>query len=475
MLQEVQVLLEGTSSFRLIIVSYKAPYSYNRTGLIALLLLLISAGCDRAFVPPTPPSIEIVSPSPDRAYLNDSAVLEIRASSFREIDRVELDGRVMRYDPTRGSWIDTLALAGGLNAYEITAYDEDDIPGSELLSLLRMAPEFSSSAPGLPESWRIGGHSATLLEDGSVFVLGGSPALDQLAQRQAYILNPGAEQFEIINRVPIYARIGHTANLLPDGRVLIVGGATLPIPNSNTHLQPTAEIYDPQTGRFKEVPFSATPVERAYHTAFVTLENSGVFLDLHGGLGRQREFIDETTFGTRGDFRTFRFRNDSLISFTSTGTTIAAVEDIFGQASSVLEPASTNSLGSYIVTGTNFGASGNRNDNFVIDFTTLPISIENTPLMNAPRTLHAAAGWEPGVVFFFGGRENRISSVLNTSEIYINELNRFFLFSNAGTSIRRFSHTATKLNSGRILILGGFTPNGNAVGSGEYFDPGFTR
>ena len=70
-----------------------------------------------------------------------------------------------------------------------------------------------------------------------------------------------------------YARSGHTATVLPDGRVLMVGGSTpggLPLIAST----PTAEVWAPWTGTFTMVNPMATP--RSGHTS--TLLPSGLVL-----------------------------------------------------------------------------------------------------------------------------------------------------------------------------------------------------
>jgi hypothetical protein len=81
------------------------------------------------------------------------------------------------------------------------------------------------------------------------------------------------------------ARAGHTATLLPDGRVFIAGGYDFTgTPPTATALS-SAEFYDPSTGDFTQGPSlklqnGNTVLERAYHTA--TLLQNGQVL-IHGG------------------------------------------------------------------------------------------------------------------------------------------------------------------------------------------------
>ncbi len=83
------------------------------------------------------------------------------------------------------------------------------------------------------------------------------------------------------------AREEHTATLLPDGRVLIVGG------NSVTDTLTSAEIYDPLTGSFAVTGSMGTP--RSTHTA--TLLPDGTVL-VAGGNYKARPGLGDYSLPT---------------------------------------------------------------------------------------------------------------------------------------------------------------------------------
>jgi hypothetical protein len=106
--------------------------------------------------------------------------------------------------------------------------------------------------------------SATLLLNGMVLLTGGlryvrqpSGGSQAIFLATAELYDPRTETFTPTGDMS-RARRGHTATLLRNGEVLIVGGVT-------TDRADPAEIYDPSTGKF--YPTGALKVGRVHHTA----------------------------------------------------------------------------------------------------------------------------------------------------------------------------------------------------------------
>lgn len=98
-------------------------------------------------------------------------------------------------------------------------------------------------------------HTATRLADGRVLLAGGRSGTTggTLVRDSAEVYDPATGQFTFAAGTLITPRVQHAAVLLPDGRVLIVGGIAptrQPAGNLDYVALDSLEIYDPATGLF---------------------------------------------------------------------------------------------------------------------------------------------------------------------------------------------------------------------------------
>jgi hypothetical protein len=109
------------------------------------------------------------------------------------------------------------------------------------------------------------GHTATALQDGSVLITGGFTtyhAGDQVGSDTGEIYNPATGLFQATGSMAV-ARWLHTATLLPDGTVLVVGDSVV------------SELYDPVAKSF--LPTASTETRRSGHSATL-LQNGNVLV-----------------------------------------------------------------------------------------------------------------------------------------------------------------------------------------------------
>jgi hypothetical protein len=157
-------------------------------------------------------------------------------------------------------------LVGGSNA------------GGALRSTESYAPSILSFQVGPPMNEQRDFVAAVRLRTGAVLVVGGLSYTSSGAiySQTAEILTQGATSFRFTNGAPLSRRAGHTATLLPDGRVFIVGGqsggASTPV---------TAELFDPATETFTKVARNPE-FHRRLHTATL-VDDLGHVLVADGG------------------------------------------------------------------------------------------------------------------------------------------------------------------------------------------------
>jgi len=105
------------------------------------------------------------------------------------------------------------------------------------LTLTQAAPAFAVSGWGSASPLTMGrqNHTATLLSNGKVLVVGGDGVTGVLASAELYDLT--SDSWSSAGAL-ITARTGHTATLLSNGKVLVVGGLEGLPPAQNCMIQP---------------------------------------------------------------------------------------------------------------------------------------------------------------------------------------------------------------------------------------------
>lgn len=228
------------------------PMSIGRVGSAVTLLpnglVLVAGGFDSARVPVDqvpPSSVELFSPRSGSWYVVPRSPPSARAQTATLLP----DGRVL--------------VAGGLVAGAAQA--TVDIYDSTANS---WQGQFGMSRG----RW---GQTATLLANGRVLYLGGladTPLEPTLPLRSGEIYDPGSNRASLITEMAV-PRFGHTATLLPDGMVLVVGSAY-----ASTA---AAVLYDPKTNRWL---LAGALTQRYNHTA-TSLRDGRVLIAGGHGVG----------------------------------------------------------------------------------------------------------------------------------------------------------------------------------------------
>jgi WD40 repeat protein len=362
-------------------------------------------------------------------------------------------------------------------------------PISLLILCLTLAPlSVSRADPALRGTWTFTGsmhdarqeHTATLLLDGRVLVVGGNNLQGSLHSAELY--DPNTGQWSLTGSLH-EGRVSHTATLLPDGRVLVTGGLDTDFPQ---RVLKSAELYEPVTGEYSQT--GDMGAVREGHTA--TLLPDGKVLVVGGGgnvLYHQAELYDPDT-GTWSftgplaqpiflQTATLLQDGEVLIAggiLPSEVTQLAALYDeangLWNQTGNLGQAryAHTATLlrdGSVLVVGGFNYDYGNRVLRTAELYDPLIATWIRTRSMHEARSAHTATLLSSGEVLVAGGGEPIPGT---DSELYDPTSQTW---SRTGAlNVERRQHTATLLPDGRVLAAGGTHLRG-WLASAELFDP----
>jgi len=140
---------------------------------------------------------------------------------------------------------------------------------------LRFAPAPEDGAPPTCEEREL--FSVCRLADGRFLLAGGYSTFRKKTLASAEIFDPQTGVFTATPGSLKHARFGHTSVLLPDGRVLIVGGKVL----ATEERLLEAELFDPKRGAFEATGALSTGRDRC--TAWLLPADNGVVRVLVAG------------------------------------------------------------------------------------------------------------------------------------------------------------------------------------------------
>ena len=279
-------------------------------------------------------------------------------------------------------------------------------------------------------------HSATLLTNGCVLVVGGYANSFNGFLNSAELFNPTTGTWSSAGTLPPVgtypnAHAAHTSTLLTNGTVLVTGGMDSVNIFSQTELFSPASMSWAKTGGMN--------IARSFHTA--TLLTNGMVL-VAGGFGccsstnaalASAELYNPAsgTWAFTGVMTTTRKYHTAAL-LTNGMVMVAGGTDRFGNILSSAElynPAT----GTWTATGT----------------------------MTQPRESHTATLLTNGQVLIVGG-----SAAVTNAELFNPATGNWT--ATAAPNFYHYHHTATLLTNGQVLIVGGNLANGTA----ELYNPG---
>ena len=231
------------------------------------------------------------------------------------------------------------------------------------------------------------------------------------------------------------ARYAHTAVLLPNGKVLAVGGV-----ESNWTTLSSTELFDPATGTW--MPAGAMTTARGYGLTATVLPNGTVLVA--GGM------TGTFTFTNLSSAEAVRSRCGQMDADPRDDPwTRLPHRDAAAQWEGIGRRGLWQSLHGRVV------RSGNRD-------------LDGDRPLTTPRADHTAILLSNGKVLVAGGVDSN-DRPLSSAELYDPTTGTWTSTRSLNTA--RDSHTATLLPNGKVLVVGGTDSNDNPLSSAELYDP----
>lgn len=333
------------------------------------------------------------------------------------------------YDPTGNNWSPAGSLQTARGFQTATLLPNGDVLVAGGIDNTNTALSSTELYVATSNSWSQGGnlstarysHRAVLLANGQVLALGGDDTYGVAVYAEAEVYDPAGNAWASGGGIPITYRDGHTVNLLPNGMIFVVGGQDGGLVLASSGIGSSAVS--------SWSPGAATSSGHQYASA--TLLPNGKVL-LAGGLGGSSELYDPQA------------------------TTWTAEN---GGPAADLQSSTLLTTGKVLVTG----AGGSP---WLYDSTSDSWSFASLP--STQRVFHTSTLLADGEVLVAGGYDpNNSTGSLSSAERYSPLTNTWSTAANM--LVAREAHTATLLNDGNVLVVGG--DNGSVVPEAEIYTP----
>ena len=280
-------------------------------------------------------------------------------------------------------------------------------------AVVRYDPRTGTVSTTAPLPFVMGSLTATRLNDGRVLVVQGSVAT---------LFDPGANSF-IQTGSPVSPLHAATAVLLEDGRVLFAGALV-----ADPRQPGPAEIYDPRTGRFREIAGMGEPALRPHGVA---VRGGAIFV-----AGQRLERFDSATE---------RFER-VLIELPTSNPTMTLLGDgrvlLSGGYEGTPQLAASRDQ--------SVGVPASR-QLWILDPSTF--ALLSLGSMTEPRFMHTATDLRDGRVLISGGdADTHRDRTLNSAEVV--DLRTGALLAAFSMVAPRSRHAALLLVDGRVLLAG---------------------
>ncbi len=326
-------------------------------------------------------------------------------------------------------------------------------------------------------------HTATLLPNGKVLVAGGlATATSSLSSVELY--DPSTGTFSSAGTMT-GVRNAHTASLLPNGKVFIAGGQSANA-GRPTFLK-TTELYDPAVGASGTFTVSTSlSTARRYHSA--TVLPNGTVLLAGGATVTTAEIYTPSTQGmanTTGAMASARFfatatllpNGTVMIAGGVNGTTTLNTVEVYSPSSGTFSAGTSLATAVQLHSATLLPDSrvlisgGSNGTNTVATTQLLAYAVGSftaTGSLITSRSGHTATLLKNGKVLIAGGASS-LSSASATCELYDPATGAFT--STGSMSVARRMAAAALLHDGRVVIAGGFTVAPGSENTAEIYDP----